>query len=221
MKNTFTAIKPQNFQDFWQTFPDTARPDLCRGCDGSPVTEAGVFPLVCLLPGELAFLQKKEAALSLALDLVQISTPHGTIYGLPPAALCPYRRNNHFPSGQEAPPKPVECAIYPLIFNRHGSDELGVSPNCRRQAAFRADAFLAKAKVAVAVYLLPYLEENWLRYRNALNFPLVPAAYHRLKEQKAGQSITLDEIKACAAEGYNGGNYSRHAAGSYDPGFLG
>ncbi|NLM37601.1 MAG: hypothetical protein GX202_05690 [Firmicutes bacterium] len=200
MENTFVAIKPQNFQDFWQTFPETARQDLCRGCDGSPAGEAGFFNLVCLLPGELAFLQKKGGTLSVVPDLEQIITPDGTIYGLPPAARCPYRHGNTCSPGRTAPYQPVECAIYPLVFARHGSDELDVSPYCPRQAAFRADPFLAKAKVVIAVYLLRYLEENWLRYRNALNLPLDPAAYHRLKAEKTGRPLTLQEIKACAAE---------------------
>ena len=201
MKNTFTAIGPQHFQDFFQAFPEAARKDLCHACDGSLATGGRIITPVCLLPGELAFLQEPDLHLEPGLD--PILTPHGTIYCLRPVALCPYRWTNHFFLRKEIPLKPVECTIYPLSFNRHGSDELGVSPNCRRQAAFSKDGFMAKAKVAVAVYILPYLEETWLRHRNELNLPLDADCYHRLKNQKSNQPITLKELKDCVAEGYH------------------
>ncbi|NLC53915.1 MAG: hypothetical protein GX770_08120 [Firmicutes bacterium] len=199
MQNTFTTIRPQNFQDFFQNFPGAARQDLCHGCDGSSATGGGFFTPVCLLPGELEFLQ--ETNLHLEPGLEPILTPHGTIYCLSPIALCPYRRSNHYSLEKGIARKPVECTIYPLTFNRHGSDELDVSPNCRRQAAFRKDDFIIKTKVAMAVYLLPYLEETWLRHRNEMNILLDPDCYHQLKNKKAGQPITLKEFKACAAEG--------------------
>ncbi|NLW59237.1 MAG: hypothetical protein GX073_02700 [Firmicutes bacterium] len=201
MNNTFTAVGHRHFVDFFQAFPNAARKDLCHGCDGSLAFEGGFFPPTCLLPGELEWLQKTGAHWTPAVE--PILTPHGTIYCLRPAALCPYRQSSTFPSGKAAPHQPVESAIYPLVFHRHGSDELRISPFCRRRSAFHTACFMVKAKVAVAVYLLPYLEESWLRHRNALHFPLDPGRYHRLKEEKAGQPITLDEFKKCVAEGFD------------------
>lgn len=203
MQNTFTAIRSQHFYDFYQAFPNAARQDLCHGCDGTSTSAGGVFAPVCLLPGELAFLQEKTAELHLEPTLDRIITPHGIIYSLTPVAVCPYRRPSPFFFEKEALPKPVECTIYPLSFSRQGSDELRISPYCRRQATFRKNGFLAKVKVAMAVYILPYLEESWLRHRNTLNFPLDLDSYRGLKSQKAGQPITLKEFQACAVEDFN------------------
>lgn len=198
MNKAFIPIAPRHYADFFQSFPGADRKELCQGCDGRSVTGDGLFTPVCLLPGELTFLKERGTDLEPLLD--RVSTPHGTMYCLDPATACPYRRNDPSPRRQAAPLQPVECTIYPLIFSRHGSDELRVDANCRRQNAFLQDDFSAKARVAVAVYLLPYLEEAWLRYRNELNIALRRTCYHRLKKEKAGQPMTLEELKECAAD---------------------
>ena len=177
MNNTFTAVGHRHFVDFFSLSQ--------RGPEG-PLSwlrrlvgvRRRIFP-TCLLPGELEWLQKTGAHWTPAVE--PILTPHGTIYCLRPAALCPYRQSSTFPSGKAAPHQPVESAIYPLVFHRHGSDELRISPFCRRRSAFHTACFMVKAKVAVAVYLLPIWRRAGLH--RVRYFP-DPGRYHRLKEEK-------------------------------------
>ncbi|NLM37600.1 MAG: hypothetical protein GX202_05685 [Firmicutes bacterium] len=132
-----------------------------------------------------------------------IITPHGPIYCWSPAATCAYLQQDRCQLGINPRIKPVECAIYPLIFSRNHADEFGLCPVCRHRATFLDDGFIARAKTAVATYLLPHLDEAWLGYRNELNFTINEDCYHQLKKEKAGRPMTIAEFKACATSVFN------------------
>ena len=198
MTNKFTFIAPQNFQEFFQIFQGDTSADLCQGCDGLCEISRGFSTTVFLLPGELEFLHEVGVHPEHLLD--PISTAHGLMYCWSPAATCTYLQNDRCQLGKDPHSKPVECAIYPLIFKRNGSDEFSLCPICRHREAFLESGFIDKAKVMMTVYLLPYLDKNWLRYRNELNFTINEDCYHRLKREKAGQPMTIKEFKECAMD---------------------
>lgn len=60
------------------------------------------------------------------------------------------------------------------------------------------DKFIRKAQAAMAAFILPSLDEQWLIYRNELNFTINEDAYHRLKKEKSGRAMTIEELKHCA-----------------------
>jgi Zn-finger nucleic acid-binding protein len=201
MTNKFTVIAPQNFQEFSQIFQGDTSADLYQGCDGLCENSRGFSTTVFLLPGELEFLHEVGVHPEHLLD--PISTAHGLMYCWSPAATCTYLQNDRCLLGKEPYIKPVECAIYPLIFKRNGSGEFSLCPICRHRQAFLDSGFIDKAKVMMTVYLLPYLDKNWLRYRNELNFTINEDYYHRLKKEKAGQPMTIKEFKQCAVDNFN------------------
>ena len=198
MKSKFTLIAPQHFRDFFHTFQGDSSEGLCQGCDGLCELSRGFSTTVFLLPGELEYLHEVGIFPEHLLD--PIMTEHGIIYCWSPAATCSYLQNDRCQLGKNPGIKPVECAIYPLIFNRSGGEEFGICPICRHREAFQKDGFIAKAKVAMAVYLLPYLDKAWLRYRNELNFTINEDCYHRVKKEKSGQPMTIKDLKQCAME---------------------
>lgn len=201
MTNKFTVIAPQNFQEFSQIFQGDTSADLYQGCDGLCENSRGFSTTVFLLPGELEFLHEVGVHPEHLLD--PISTAHGLMYCWSPAATCTYLQNDRCLLGKEPYIKPVECAIYPLIFKRNGSGEFSLCPICRHRQAFLDSGFIDKAKVMMTVYLLPYLDNKWLRYRNELNFTINEDYYHRLKKEKAGQPMTIKEFKQCAVDNFN------------------
>ena len=201
MTNKFTVIAPQNFQEFSQIFQGDTSADLYQGCDGLCENSRGFSTTVFLLPGELEFLHEVGVHPEHLLD--PISTAHGLMYCWSPAATCTYLQNDRCLLGKEPYIKPVECAIYPLIFKRNGSGEFSLCPICRHRQAFLDSGFIDKAKVMMTVYLLPYLDNKWLRYRNELNFTINEDYYHRLKKEKAGQPMIIKEFKQCAVDNFN------------------
>jgi hypothetical protein len=196
MKKTFHLIKSRFYQDFFANFQGDTSETLCLGCDGLCETSRGFSTTVFLLPGELTFLQ--EAGIHPEHLLDPIITAHGLIYCWSPAATCAYLQQNRCLLGKAPGIKPVECAIYPLIFKRNKEEEFGICPICQHRTAFINDGFISRAKKAVATYLLPHLDEVWLRYRNDLNFTINEDCYHQLKKEKAGRPMTIAEFKTCA-----------------------
>ena len=197
MTNKFTVIAPQNFQEFSQIFQGDTSADLYQGCDGLCENSRGFSTTVFLLPGELEFLHEVGVHPEHLLDPISTATGSCTVG---PAATCTYTQNDRCLLGKEPYIKPVECAIYPLIFKRNGSGEFSLCPICRHRQAFLDSGFIDKAKVMMTVYLLPYLDNKWLRYRNELNFTINEDCYHRLKRGKAGQPMTIKEFKQCALD---------------------
>lgn len=198
MKTKFKIISPYLYRNFFKVFQGDTSESLCQGCDGLCETSRGFSTTVFLLPGELEFL--KEAKIHPKMLLDPIATSHGLIYCWSPAETCTYLQNDRCLLGIVPGIKPVECAIYPLIFNRSNDGEFGICPVCRHRKAFLKNDFIGKAKTAMAEYILPYLDQQWLAYRNELNFTINEEAYHRLKKEKAGQAITIKEFKECATK---------------------
>ncbi len=196
MKKTFQLINPRFYQAFFANFQGDTSTGLCLGCDGLCETSRGFSTTVFLLPGELTFLREVGIRPEHLLD--PIITPHGLIYCWSPAATCSYLQHDRCQLGIAPRIKPVECAIYPLIFSRNKEDEFGLCPICRRRAAFLDDGFISRAKAAVSTYLLPHLDEAWLRYRNELTFTINEDCYHQLKKEKADKPMTIAEFKTCA-----------------------
>jgi len=200
MKKSFHIIKSRFYRDFFANFRGDTSTDLCLGCDGLCETSRGFSTTVFLLPGELTFLRENGIHPEHLLD--PIITPHGLIHCWSPAATCTYLQQDRCQLGISPGIKPVECAIYPLIFNHNQEDEFGLCPICRHRTAFLDEGFISQAKAAVSTYLLPHLDKAWLRYRNELNFTINEDCYHQLKKEKAGRPVTIAEFKACATSVY-------------------
>jgi hypothetical protein len=196
MNSNFKLIPPYYYRRFFKAFQGDTSESLCQGCDGLCETSRGFSTTVFLLPGELEFL--KEVGIHPEKLLDSITTAHGIIYCWSPAETCSYLQHNRCLLGINPRIKPVECAIYPLIFERSTDEEFGLCPICRRRHFFLKTAFISEGKAAMATYILPFLDEQWLIYRNELNFTINEEAYHRLKKEKAGQALTIEEVKTCA-----------------------
>ncbi|HBR29557.1 MAG TPA: hypothetical protein DD789_09000, partial [Firmicutes bacterium] len=113
MTKSFFPIAPQHFREFFQIFQGDPSTDPCLSCDRLCESSRQVTTAF-LLPGELEFLHEFGVHPEHLLD--PISTAHGLMYCWSPAATCTYLQNDRCQLGKDPHIKPVECAIYPLIF---------------------------------------------------------------------------------------------------------
>lgn len=195
MNKCFAPIPVQQFKQFFTHFNGDTTDTLCQNCDGLCETSFGFSTTVFLLPGELQFLESLGVNTTGIIDT--IVTPVGPVECWSPARLCTFLHNSRCNLGCLPGFKPVECAVYPLIFAKPDGDLFATCPVCRHASHFIQDGFLDRAASVLHQYLIPYLDPTWLKARCELNFTIDEAKYHQLQLKKGHLAITYEELLDC------------------------
>lgn len=197
MSNEFKPIPTWAFESFFAEFKGDTSDTLCMNCDGICETSYGFSTTIYLLPGELDFLKAHGLEPDFLLDYV--IAPAGKIACWSPARTCVYLQHERCTLHPRYGFKPVECAIYPVIFQNSETDPFAICSVCRFRERFMNHGFTHRAISMMERYILPHLDPAWLALRNELNFSIDEESYLTLRQENP-EGIPIQKIKNCAVD---------------------